>query len=624
MKTKKSKAASASNGEAEPTATLDPIAPVTYQVQAGCRLTPGEIKVVSNTRTEFGGPEDGELLASVKLHGVRAALWVRRLPEGGYELIAGERRLRAAIAAGLADVPADIYDCDPKTARELQIIENLQRRGISALDEAAAFVALVKDHGYTVADLMAKFSKSKSHICGRMKLVDLPRLGKEALQAGQLSPSVALRVARIPNPAAQKQCLSEFLSQQSGITDREAAIHIEERFMRELKGAPFDREDPALSHRGPCSTCPLRSGNQAELFPDLAAGRADICTDPACYAIKVEAGWNKRAAEHERAGGQVLSPGAASKIDLSKWNSHLHDNGPYVDLDAACYDDPKRRTLRELLGGAIPTREEPDRPLKVTLARANDGSGQIFELVDREAAKAHLESSGAIKVDRSSSSNDGYQLQRKAAREKAKVDDAVHRAEVNAVIARLESMVQDEREAKVDGQSFLLRWLMWVCAHLGDHADMSVAHEMSVRRKIDLAPYKNKQTHDDGKRKWLRHFTAKVTAWQELMARMTDLLICTHACWATPGTKSALTQAAELLGIDLAPIEKETRAALAAKKTDKSKKPDGSNGVKSPPPKPAEPRGGRNPKLSPQARGRIAAAQRARWAAASKRKKVSK
>jgi ParB family chromosome partitioning protein len=115
-----------------------------------------------------------ELTSSVREHGVLQPVLVRPEPGGRYELIAGERRWRAASAAGLEVIPALIEEIDDDTALEIAVIENLQREDLSPLDEAIIYAKMIHQHGYSIRKLAQKLGKDKGYLENRLRLADAP------------------------------------------------------------------------------------------------------------------------------------------------------------------------------------------------------------------------------------------------------------------------------------------------------------------------------------------------------------------------------------------------------------------------------------------------------------------
>jgi ParB family chromosome partitioning protein len=136
------------------------------------------------------------LSASIRDHGVLQPLLVR--PAGdGYELIAGERRLRAAVAAGLAEVPIVVREADPRERMELALIENLQREDLSPLEEAAAYRQLIDEFGLTQDELSGRVGKSRPAIANSLRLLSLPDAVKAQLASGELSAGHARAVLSV-------------------------------------------------------------------------------------------------------------------------------------------------------------------------------------------------------------------------------------------------------------------------------------------------------------------------------------------------------------------------------------------------------------------------------------------
>ena len=127
-----------------------------------------------------------ELAASVREHGVIQPLVVRRV-EGGYELIAGMRRLEAARRAGLGTVPVVVRECGPREALELALVENLQREDINPVEAAMAYQRLIDEFGLTQEDVSARVGKSRSAVANTVRLLTLAKGVQERILTGELS-----------------------------------------------------------------------------------------------------------------------------------------------------------------------------------------------------------------------------------------------------------------------------------------------------------------------------------------------------------------------------------------------------------------------------------------------------
>ena len=156
-----------------------------------------------NPRRHFGDAELTDLAQSIREHGIVQPVIVRPAAQGQgrYEIIAGERRWRAAQRAGLTEVPVIVRDVSDRTALELAIIENVQRADLNAVEEALGYQQLIDDHSYTQADLGQVIGKSRSHVANTLRLLKLPESIREMLVAGALSAGHARALVTAADPA---------------------------------------------------------------------------------------------------------------------------------------------------------------------------------------------------------------------------------------------------------------------------------------------------------------------------------------------------------------------------------------------------------------------------------------
>ena len=164
-----------------------------------------------NPRTQFDETELDDLASSIRVRGIIQPIVVRplqNLPDA-YEIIAGERRWRAAQRAGLHDVPVVIIEADDKTALELAIIENVQRADLNVLDEAAGYEKLIADHGYTQADLGSVLGKSRSHVANTLRLLKLPSSVRDIVAKGDITAGHARALLSVRNPEAVARSIVE-------------------------------------------------------------------------------------------------------------------------------------------------------------------------------------------------------------------------------------------------------------------------------------------------------------------------------------------------------------------------------------------------------------------------------
>lgn len=140
-----------------------------------------------NPRRTFDESELQDLASSIRQHGIVQPVVVRTIAESRYEIIAGERRWRAAQLAGLIEIPVIIRDVDDRTALEIAIVENVQRSDLNPLEEAMGYELLIADHGYTQNDLGEIIGKSRSHVANSLRLLKLPEPVRDMLASGTLS-----------------------------------------------------------------------------------------------------------------------------------------------------------------------------------------------------------------------------------------------------------------------------------------------------------------------------------------------------------------------------------------------------------------------------------------------------
>jgi len=192
---------------------------------AGTVVAVGEI--VANPdqpRRSFDREALDGLAASIRLHGLLQPLVVRRIP-AGYELIAGERRLRAAIEAGLEEVPVVVRDAPPAERLELALIENLQREDLSPLEEAEAYRHLIDEYGLTQEEIARRVGKSRPAITNALRLLALPDAVKTQLESGALSAGHARAVLAVDGAEERVRFATEITTEKltKGEAERRAA-----------------------------------------------------------------------------------------------------------------------------------------------------------------------------------------------------------------------------------------------------------------------------------------------------------------------------------------------------------------------------------------------------------------
>ncbi|AGB73096.1 MULTISPECIES: ParB/RepB/Spo0J family partition protein [Rhizobium] len=153
-----------------------------------------------NPRRYFDETELHDLASSIRQHGIVQPVVVRTVSTDRYEIIAGERRWRAAQLAGLIEIPVIVRDVDDKTALEIAIVENVQRADLNPLEEALGYEQLIAEHGYTQNDLGEIIGKSRSHVANSLRLLKLPDPVRDMLAAGSLSAGHARALVSTSDP----------------------------------------------------------------------------------------------------------------------------------------------------------------------------------------------------------------------------------------------------------------------------------------------------------------------------------------------------------------------------------------------------------------------------------------
>jgi ParB family chromosome partitioning protein len=155
-----------------------------------------------NPRKNFAEEDLQDLASSIRQHGIVQPVVVRPIQSGKYEIIAGERRWRAAQLAGLVDIPVLVRDVDDRTALELAIVENVQRADLNPVEEALGYEQLIAEHGYTQNDLGEIIGKSRSHVANSLRLLKLPDAVRDMLFSGALSAGHARALIPTSDPVA--------------------------------------------------------------------------------------------------------------------------------------------------------------------------------------------------------------------------------------------------------------------------------------------------------------------------------------------------------------------------------------------------------------------------------------
>ena len=164
-------------------------------------------------RVQFTEEAIDELADSIAERGVLQPILLRPHGDGGFEIVAGERRWRAAQRARLHTIPAIVRDIDDSTAAEIALIENIQREDLNAIEEAEGYRQLIQRHGHTQDNVAKLVHKSRSHVANLLRLLDLPDFVRQSLLRGDISMGHARAVATAPDPEAlAREVISKGLS----------------------------------------------------------------------------------------------------------------------------------------------------------------------------------------------------------------------------------------------------------------------------------------------------------------------------------------------------------------------------------------------------------------------------
>lgn len=175
-------------------------------------------------RRHFDHGELDELVGSIKEHGVLQPIIVTTKADGRYELIAGERRLRASKIAGRETVPALVLDATEQQKTELALIENIQRADLNALEEARAYLVLQEEFGLTQEDVARRVGKSRSQIANTIRLLQLPDVIQVALVDKKIFPSHARTLLALPTEEERMKMFAALLEGQLTVRQTEARV----------------------------------------------------------------------------------------------------------------------------------------------------------------------------------------------------------------------------------------------------------------------------------------------------------------------------------------------------------------------------------------------------------------
>lgn len=237
-----------------------------------------------------------EFVESIKVNGILQPPVVRIVGKS-YEIVAGERRWQAAKAAGFKQIVCKVIEADDDRARELTLVENIDRENLTPLEEAGEIAELVKLHNGDAVEVAARLGRSRHFVKSRLALSKLDlSIFENTDIVPELVPVACLELLSKAPPEAQKKIVGDAYG---GLNDFNALRLAFIELSRKLGGGLFDADDETLvPEAGACAECPKRTGADPDLFGNVAGlMKGDHCMDESCYAAKVRAGLARKEAD---------------------------------------------------------------------------------------------------------------------------------------------------------------------------------------------------------------------------------------------------------------------------------------------------------------------------------------
>jgi ParB/RepB/Spo0J family partition protein len=549
------------------TALQEDDTPAAFHNLALDRITPS----LTNPRKTFDPAKLAELATSIKASGVHQPVLVRPLPGSRmadtertvqYELVVGERRLRASALAGMDTIPAMVRTLTDDQVLEIQVVENLQRDDLTPLEEAEGYEHLMQHTGLSADELGAKVGKSRSYIYAKLKLLDLCQEVKQALRDGTVDASRALLIARIPDGKLQIKALSMATTPTGSHVDamgvRAFSTWLQQNVMLRLEHAPFQITDAHLvPAAGSCKECPKRTGAAPDLFADVAS--ADICTDPACHQAKEQAHRAQLVATAQKKGLRVIDGAEAKEVFNSRGSYDSSVMAGYSRLDQVRHDVPgpagqNGATLRKLLAGEDLIAQGVQ-PVLIEHPRTKE----LIEAVPTAEAEALLITRGLLRQSKKAES-----VEREIQQLKDSMERSVFRQARKTMWQTLVKAVHASSVPVTPSADLVRAWLVAQCDHLQDD-DLVAA--------FDLPDIEGGDRIEDRARMSAQRM-GSVDLWKAVVILMMAEDQIGDFQFVGDKTKEDpphFTAVAQMLGVDLKPIETEARAAVKAETAEEIK-----------------------------------------------------
>ena len=215
-----------------------------------------------------------DLADSIRTHGIIQPLTVRRLSSGYYQIIAGERRWRAAKLAGLTEVPAVIIEADDRKTMELALIENLQREDLNPIEEANGYKSLMEDYGLTQEEAAKRVGKSRPAVANALRLLALPDPVCQLLEEGKLSAGHARAILAVPSGEAQMKLAKKVVADGLSVRQTES---LAKRLAEGAKEAPAPKgDDLSIYDRAAEKDLGARLGRKVHIVRGRRKGRIEL------------------------------------------------------------------------------------------------------------------------------------------------------------------------------------------------------------------------------------------------------------------------------------------------------------------------------------------------------------
>ena len=227
-------------------------------------------------RKRFDPETLADLAESIRTHGIIQPLTVRRLSSGYYQIIAGERRWRAAKLAGLSEVPAVIIEADDRRVMELGLIENLQREDLNPMEEALGYQALVQDYGLTQEEVAQRVGKSRPAVANAMRLLALPDAIQALLEEGKLSAGHGRAILSVPDSALQKKLAQKVVQEGLSVRQTEAMAKRLAQADAEASPAPKAADPMKLYREAAAKDLTQRWGRKVSISMGPKKGRLEF------------------------------------------------------------------------------------------------------------------------------------------------------------------------------------------------------------------------------------------------------------------------------------------------------------------------------------------------------------